>query len=161
IRLVSGREDLGLAHAVQISEPLLETTMHGVGAVGRARAGRRHAVDAGRRSRRGDDVGMKAQSEVVVRAAHQCAPALDDDLCRTVDLLDARIEWHRAGTEMVEPVARGVQFVEETHTGTSRSATSSVPATRRLRVSARRTLPLVVRGMVPGGVTTTRSSSKP
>ncbi len=50
------------------------------------------------------------------------------------------------------------RLIAHTHAGRT---VSSVPASKRARVSARRTLPLVVRGIVPGGVTTTRSSSRP
>ena len=148
--------------AVEVGEGPLEPPVRGVGAVGGARAGRAGAFGIERRVSGGEDVGMEAQAEVVVRAAHQRAAAVDDDFGRTEDCArpPCRTAPRRRRSRRADrPWARSLS--KRVIASSSRPPVSSVPASKRARVSARLTLPLVVRGIVPGGVTTTRSSSSP
>src|SRR5512140_1853624 len=100
---------------------------------------------------------MMTEPEVVVRPAHDYPAAIDGDLAGVPHFVDHGVEGDRRGAKAGEAVRDVPQLVEQVHHARSRSATravTSVPAWYRARVSARRTLPLVVRGIVPGGVTT-------
>src|SRR5258706_11330531 len=106
---------------------------------------------------------MEAETEVVVVTTQTRPPATDHDLGRTQDLVDDRVEGNRPVAKCRDALGERPELVEESHQRAAGASADfcSVPASKRARVSARRTLPLVVRGIVPGAVTMTRSSSSP
>ncbi len=68
-----------------------------------------------RRACGGDDVGMEAQAEVVVRPAHQRAASRDDDFGRAEHFVDDGVERHRAVAERGDPLGDRLKLVEEVH----------------------------------------------
>jgi hypothetical protein len=58
---------------------------------------------------------MKAQAEIVVRAAHQCATSRNDDFRRPEHLVDHRVEWRGAVAAGGDPLGERLQLVEQAH----------------------------------------------
>jgi hypothetical protein len=89
--------------------------MGGIRTVRRARAGRsgsiaRESVPCGR-----DDLGMEAESEVVVRAAHEGPPPRDHHLGGAAHLVDDRVEGKRALAESGEALRDRLKLIEKIH----------------------------------------------
>ena len=58
---------------------------------------------------------MKAQPEVIVRAAHQRAAPVDEDLGRPNYLLDCGVKGNRAVAKRGEPSADLLKLIEKVH----------------------------------------------
>ena len=115
VRLIAGREDQRVALAVNVGEGVFEPAMRGERAVCGARSGRARAVAIEGRVRGGHHVGMKAQAEVIVRAAHQRAASGDDDFGRPEHVVDHGVERGGAVAEGGDPLSERLKFVEQAH----------------------------------------------
>src|SRR5262249_10068718 len=173
VRLVACREDDGMALAEVVGEVALEGCMDCQRAVGGARPSRADSVTINSTTRGRTHFRVKRDTEVVVRSEHQRPPSANDDFRGAQHLVDRGVTWAgglgselcsacREDTQLIEQIAGGQAALGHESCSHPRSrGGTSVPVAYGPRKGARRSLPLVVRSIVPFDVRTISSTARP